>query len=136
LEKKWFTLIEALDDTIDTWSYGRSMYDFPVHNSYVPVRHTIMPKPLLTDDDDIGFRYEQTGDKLGINPVAQKNPLKNFRMTGGVGPIKEPKVLPGPKWASYRRLSHIKRNFSTRIVPSSVSDVDSVYRYFANNNRV
>jgi hypothetical protein len=70
LDKKWFTLVDALDDTIDMWGYGRNMYDFPVHNSYVPVRHTIMPKPNLTDNDELGFRFNLTGESLGINPVA------------------------------------------------------------------
>jgi hypothetical protein len=70
INKKWYTLIEVLDDTIDMWAYGRNMYDFPLHNSYVPVRHTIMPKPNLTDNDDIGFRFNLTGESLRIDPVA------------------------------------------------------------------
>ena len=70
LNKKWYTLIDALDDTIDMWGYGRNMYDYPVQNSYVPVRHTIMPKPNLTDNDDIGFRFNLSGESLRINPVA------------------------------------------------------------------
>jgi len=70
---KWFTLIEALDDTIDMWHYGRVKFGKqPLHNSYIPVKHTIMPKPNLVDNqyDDLQFRYGKTYDGLAINPTA------------------------------------------------------------------
>lgn len=59
LEQKWFTLVDALDDTLDMWAYGRSMFDFPVTNTYIPVRHTIMPKPVLDNNDELGFRFNR-----------------------------------------------------------------------------
>jgi len=49
-------MIDALDDTIDMMNYGRYMFrTAPLGNSYMPVRHTIMPKPNLVDDqyDDL-----------------------------------------------------------------------------------
>lgn len=68
---KWYTLVDALDDTLDTWTYQRSMFDWPTHNTYIPVRHTIMPKPEMWDNfgDDAGFRFGQTFDGLAINPA-------------------------------------------------------------------
>lgn len=49
---KYFTLGDALDDTIDMWHYGRTMFGgvLPLQNSYIPVKHTIMPKPNLVDN--------------------------------------------------------------------------------------
>lgn len=74
LEQKWFTLVDALDDTLDMWAYGRSMFDFPVTNTYIPVRHTIMPKPMLDNNDELGFRFNRDDQKdkpqVKINPVA------------------------------------------------------------------
>ncbi len=58
LNKKWLTLVDALDDIIDMWGCGRNMFGFPVHNSYVPMRrHTIMLKLNLTDNDEPGFGF-------------------------------------------------------------------------------
>jgi hypothetical protein len=74
LERKWYTLVDALDDTIDMYAYGRSMFDFPVHNTYIPVRNTIMPKPDLHNNEEFGFRYNQDLQKdkpqVKINPIA------------------------------------------------------------------
>lgn len=42
LERKWFTWVDALDETLDMWHCGRNMYKMPVTNSYIPVRHTLM----------------------------------------------------------------------------------------------
>lgn len=89
-----------------------------------------MPKPNLTDNDDIGFRFNLTGESLRINPVAQINPLKGFRMQPGVGPRLIPKVDGGQKWAKYRRLSNTKRNFSTCIIRSNVDDVFAANNFF------
>jgi hypothetical protein len=47
------------------------MFDWPTHNTYIPVRHTIMPKPEMWDNfgDDTGFKFGQTFDGLAINPT-------------------------------------------------------------------
>ncbi len=63
-------MVDALDDTLDMWHYGNNMYKIPEHNIYIPVKHTIMKKPILNDQDDIGFRYGATSDGLAIDPVA------------------------------------------------------------------
>jgi len=41
------------------WHYGKGKWNIPVHNTYIPVKHTIMPKPKLLEsyNDDIGFRF-------------------------------------------------------------------------------
>jgi len=56
-EQKWFTLVDDLDDTLEMWAYGRNMFDFPVIKTYIPVKHTIMPKPVLDKNDELGFRF-------------------------------------------------------------------------------
>jgi len=56
-EQKWFTLVDNLDDTLEMWAYGCNMFDFPVINTYIPVKHTIMPKPVLDNNDELGFRF-------------------------------------------------------------------------------
>jgi len=50
LQRKRFTLVEALEENMDVWSLGRNHYDVSPHNNhYIPVKHTIMPKPDLLD---------------------------------------------------------------------------------------
>lgn len=134
IEGKWFTLVDALDDTVDMWHYGKGKWNIPVHNTYIPVKHTIMPKPKLLEsyNDDIGFRFGQTFDKLAINPVQQINPLKGFRMGPPVERKADAKEPGGKKWPHLRRLSHVHRRFSTTITRSSVENVDAVRKYFNN----
>lgn len=66
-------MIDALDETIDMWNYGRYTWSkLPLQNSYIPVKHTIMPKPNLVDNqhDDLQFRYARdTYDGLNIDPT-------------------------------------------------------------------
>lgn len=85
MKGKYFTLGDALDDTIDMWHYGRTMFGgvLPLHNSYIPVKHTIMPKPNLVDNqyDELQFRFGQkTYDGLNLNPVEPHNPLHGYKM--------------------------------------------------------
>lgn len=47
LRGQWFTLADALDDTVDMIAYGKSHTDWPLKNVYIPVRHNIMPKPNM-----------------------------------------------------------------------------------------
>lgn len=83
---KYFTLVDALDDTIDMWHYGRTMFGgvLPLHNSYIPVKHTIMPKPNLVDKqhDDLQFRFGNNNyDGLNMDPTTPHNPLASYKMT-------------------------------------------------------
>jgi hypothetical protein len=135
LEKKVFTLVEALEENMDVWNLGRNMWDVPVHNTYVPVRHTIMPKPDLQDTkrDDLAFRFnERDNDRQQteqrVNPVGQLNPLKGYRM----GPAASPRFIAdhrpeNKKWSKWRRLSKIKNNRAF----STVVDQDASAKSFA-----
>lgn len=70
---EWFKLVDALDDTVDMWHYGRNMWNWPTHNIFLPSRYTIMPKPNLLDKkfDDLSFQFgRSTYDNLQINPTA------------------------------------------------------------------
>jgi len=53
LKRKMFTLVDALEMTIDFWNYGDNLTHYPLANTYIPVRNTIMKKPNLMNQDDI-----------------------------------------------------------------------------------
>lgn len=64
---EWFKLVDALDDTVDMWHYGRNQWDWPMHNTFLPSKYTIMPKPNLLDKkfDDLSFQFgRNTYDNL------------------------------------------------------------------------
>ena len=110
------------------------MYKIPEHNIYIPVKHTIMKKPILNDQDDIGFRYGATSNGLAIDPVAQINPLKSFKMGPEMAVRRQPTEPMGVKFNKFRRLSKVHRHFSTTI-PYTYSSVDNVFairKYFPN----
>lgn len=72
LRGEWFKLVDALDDTVDMWHYGRNMFNWPTHNTFLPSKYTIMPKPNLLDKkfDDMSFQFGRTTyDRLQINPT-------------------------------------------------------------------
>ena len=78
-------MIDVLEDTLDMFSIGRKLFvETPLHNSYIPVRHTIMPKPNLVDNqyDDLQWRYgRDTYDGLNLNPVEPHMPLHSYKMS-------------------------------------------------------
>lgn len=47
--KEVYKLVDALEDTMDFWNYGKHISDIPIANSYIPVRNTIMKKPNMLD---------------------------------------------------------------------------------------
>lgn len=78
LEKRYYKLIDALEETVNFWSYGRNAAMAPIHGSYVPVRYTIMPKPdMRAKEAELDYRYNLS--KLG--PVEYANPLKAYKMS-------------------------------------------------------
>ena len=86
LGKEVYTLVECLEQCMDWGGIGRDPYHFPIHNAYVPVRHTLMPLPDLSNkDDEMGYRYRNVADKTKptepINPVGQLSPLKGTKTT-------------------------------------------------------
>jgi hypothetical protein len=112
-EGKWFTLIDSLEDCVDMWHYGHSFFGrIPLHNIYIPVKHTIMPKPNLVDKqyDDLQFRYgRDTYDGLKIDPTSEYNPLQTYKMTGLNQKRRILGDQHGKQFYKYRRLSHLKR---------------------------
>lgn len=107
--------MDALEETMDFFSIGRDPFHWPLHNSYVPVRHTIMPLPDLSNKkEELGFRYNDHSNKKKtlepINPVGRLSPLSGTKMNP-----RPPNVAPDwkewshkfPKW---RRLSKIRPN--------------------------
>lgn len=92
----------------------------PLHNSYIPVKHTIMPKPNLVDNqyDDLQFRFgKQTYDGLNLNPVEAHVPLHGYKMAQPTAWQRPVNMQEGKKYNRYRRMSHVKRRFSTMIEP-------------------
>ena len=60
LNKEWFKKVDAIEMFCNFWTIGRSVGKAPPHNKYIPVSHTIMPKPRLgpfSKDDQIGKEY-------------------------------------------------------------------------------
>ena len=60
INREWFKKVDALEQFTDYWSFGRGMNSMPSHNIYVPVSHTIMPRPKLFDtskDDQSGAAF-------------------------------------------------------------------------------
>ena len=85
VHRKLFTLVDCLEETMDLWAYGRRVFEIPVHNSYIPVKTTLMPRPKLSSTtDELGTRYIDKDDKKTttprINPVGPLNPLKGVRL--------------------------------------------------------
>ena len=85
-ERKFFSLVEVLEDTMDIWHLGTKMFDYPVHNTYVPATTLLQkPKNLVNETDELGWRYNEIADKKTthkrVNPAGQLNPLSGFKMT-------------------------------------------------------
>ena len=136
LNRDVFTLVACLEAHTDLTSYGRDPFRIPLHNSYVPVRHTIMPKPDLSNKgEELGYVFGNRKDKTKtierVDPLAQLSPLKGTKMNP-----RPPNYAPfwkedsGFKYARWRRLSQTKHSsFSTlnrqpSLVKESFSGVD------------
>ncbi len=72
MARKYYTKIDALDDTIDMYAYGSRMWHYNTQNTYVPVRHNILPKPDFKDKygDDL-YRYNNVPN--GVREPIQHN---------------------------------------------------------------
>jgi hypothetical protein len=76
---------------MDVWSLSKNHWNWPLHNTYVPVRHTIMAKPDLNNKkvDEIVYRYnprdnDREESEIRTNPIAPLNPLKSYKMSDPV----------------------------------------------------
>lgn len=149
---KWFTLVDALNDHLDMVHHGKNRWDFPLHNTYIPVRHTILKKPSMVDglSDDLGYHYGKVGqnnstyDGLDLHPFKPNQPLKAYRMAS---PPVERNDFPRHNMSGrpYRKTMHkhrfsVPRNqygrqrymFSTSVdVCAPVCNVAAVRKYFA-----
>ena len=120
IDKKYFKLIDCLEETVNFWTYGREIAKPPPSGGiYTPVRHTIMPKPKMNArDDEFDYRY----NLHKLSPVSQLSSLKAYKMS----PAPKEKDWSGlflyrtrKKWVKDRRLSHSKfstldKNFSVQ----------------------
>ena len=59
LDRRWYTLVDCLEDVTDFWTYGRDFATMPTYNVYVPTKEHLLPKPNLVEDndDESGFRF-------------------------------------------------------------------------------
>lgn len=86
VERKLFTMVDCLEETMDLWSYGRNLFEIPTHNVYIPVKTTLMSRPkFIETEDELGVRLINRNDKSTttprINPLAPLNPLKGIKMS-------------------------------------------------------
>jgi hypothetical protein len=91
LEKKIYSLVECLEETLDFSPMAWDMKEIHPANTYIPVMNTIMKKPDLNrnGDEDFGFRFNEyekerhkTIQKFG--PLDQLSPLRGHRMAPGL----------------------------------------------------
>jgi hypothetical protein len=75
LKKEWFKKVDALEMFTDYWSMGRGMNCMPLHNIYIPVTHTIMPKPKMRhydSADQIGEEFAYRTKEMHTHARARK----------------------------------------------------------------
>jgi hypothetical protein len=136
VEGKWYTLVDALNETLDMWHFGKNKFGYALNNTYLPVKHTILRRPSFTDayNDDLGFRYgSDTYDGLDIDPTAPNNPLKGYAMAPGAEHLPTSSYNKArKKYMKWRRLSHVRTQykFSTWIPAPPVQIVNTVRKYF------
>ena len=63
VQKRVFALVDLLEQCTDFWSTGRDEFHIPLHNSYVPVRHTLMPKPDISSKNELGYSLNNMKNK-------------------------------------------------------------------------
>ena len=85
-----FKLVDALETTMEFYDLGNHPFHMPIANSYIPVKHTIMKKPNLLDEDietdEIGYQFQKPDDvttRRRIGMHQQLTPLRSNRMGPG-----------------------------------------------------
>ena len=86
VDKQIFTLVDALEETMDLWHFGKHYFEWPTHNLYIPVQTTLMMKPkFISSEDELGWRLIDRNDKKTttprIHPTQPLNPLKGVRLS-------------------------------------------------------
>lgn len=114
LDRRWYKLVDALEEVTNFWSYGRDFTTMPTYNTYMPTRTHLMDKPDMMDPekDDLGYQMKENR----ISPVYYLNTLKGNKML----PRPSPRPVLNfhkPKWyKKWRRLSQPKmQGFSTSV---------------------
>ena len=59
MQRRWFKLVDALEEATDFWNYGHDFVTFPTYNVYMPTKNSLIPRPNMKDDahDDVAYRY-------------------------------------------------------------------------------
>lgn len=84
ISKKWFTLVDAIEEVINLFEYGSSLTSIPSYNNYVPAKTTIMKRPNLSDEraDDLSYQYGTTR----VSPYFYQTALKGHKMAPNAPP--------------------------------------------------
>lgn len=85
VQRKIFTLVDCLEEVMDLWHFGKSWFDLPTHNLFIPTPTTLMMKPKFNQaEDEFGWRLIDRHDKKTtiprINPTGPLNPLKGVKL--------------------------------------------------------
>ena len=74
LEKRWFKLVDCLEEASDWWNYGHDMVTVPFYNVYIPTKNTLINKPKMNDEanDETSYRYNLNR----LSPYYYLNTLK------------------------------------------------------------
>lgn len=91
LEKSHYRFVDALEETMDLVTIDSHLFIWPLANTYIPVRNTIMKKPNLLDQDmesdEFGYRFNDYSKndttRKRFHPLEQLNPLRGNRMGPG-----------------------------------------------------
>lgn len=74
LSKRWYKLVDCLEEATDYWNYGHDYVTMPLYNVYVPTRNNIVNRPKMNDehDDETSYRYNLNR----LSPFFYLNTLK------------------------------------------------------------
>lgn len=84
LERRWFTLVDALEQFTNTAYFGKNFLKVPDNNVYVPPRQYVMKRPDLYDDahDEVSYQFNMKR----VSPYHYLNTLKGHKLNAFVEP--------------------------------------------------
>lgn len=103
MDKRWFTLVECLEEVTDFWNYGHDFTTVPSYNVYMPTKNHVVNKPNMLDDrgDDTSYRYNEHR----VSPYFFLNTLKGYKMGTNVPLKKRPFEREHKRSIKWKRLS-------------------------------
>jgi hypothetical protein len=114
LDREWFSLVEALEEVSNFWSFGRNFHTMPSYNTYMPTKTHLLNKPDMLDgeNDDLGYQFNMNR----LSPTGYLNTLRGYKMLPKAD--LRPRIDPfKPKfYKKYRRLSNPKMNVFSTVV--------------------